>query len=66
MKKDFAVYEVQVFEGTPNTTSFYNHTFGIPGDGVFSTYFLFGQHREVTGGSGDLLEDLIDDVFGED
>ena len=49
VKKDFAVYEVHVFEGAPNSTSIYNHTFSIPTEGVFSTYFLFGQHKTVEG-----------------
>ena len=66
VKKDFAVYEVHVFEGAPNSTSVYNHTFSIPTEGVFSTYFLFGQHKTVEGEEEDLLEELIDDVFGED
>ena len=66
VKKDFAVYEVHVFEGAPNSTSIYNHTFSIPTEGVFSTYFLFGQHKTVEGEEEDLLEELIDDMFGED
>jgi len=42
IRKDFAVYEVEIFEGTPNVTTPYNHTFSMPYEGVFSTYFLFG------------------------
>ena len=72
MRKKFAVYQVDVLQGMPNTTSYYNKTFSIPSEGVFSTYFLFGQHRvvdpdaEPEGEEKEGLDGFIDDIFGDD
>jgi len=75
IKRNFAVFETVVFKGDVNSTVFFNQTFSIPNEGIFSTYFLFGPHHplfkeEEDGGQSieeDLdLGDLIDDIFGED
>jgi len=38
---------VKVFSGLDNTTAYFNDTYTIPLEGVYSTYFLFGKHRPV-------------------
>ena len=64
---DFAVYQVKVFPGTANQTYVYNQTFTIPSEGVYSTYFLFGKHREEAySDDSDFLDDFVDDLFGDD
>ena len=73
-KRNFAVFETVVFKGVVNSTVFFNQTFSIPNQGIFSTYFLFGPHRPLSkeddegqGTEEDLgLGDLIDDIFGDD
>ena len=70
MKKEFAVYETTVFlqSKASNSIVYYNQTFSIPNEGVFSTFFLFGKHKplETTSTIGDDIGDFIDDIFGED
>ena len=69
IKKDLAVYDTFIFAGTPNVTSFFNQTYSIPSEGVFSTFFLFGKHRpaeESEKSFGDEVSDFVDDVFGDD
>ena len=70
MKKEFAVYETTVFQQmkAADAVVYYNQTFSIPNEGVFSTFFLFGKHRpiEPTSTFDDDIGDFIDDLFGED
>ena len=52
-----------VFNGKPaNESIYFNKTFSIEKEGVFSTYFLFGKHKEVD----EDFSDMIDDIFGAD
>ena len=68
MKKEFAVYATTIFQGNSNSTVYYNQTFSIPNEGVFSTFFLFGKHKSIEPASSfdDEIGDFIDDIFGED
>ena len=68
MKKEFAVFTTTIFQGNANSTVYYNQTFSIPNEGVFSTFFLFGKHKpiEPTSSLDDDIGDFIDDLFGED
>jgi len=69
IKTAFAVYETVVFSGALNSTTFYNQTFSIPSDGVFSTFFLFGKRKLVEDHESTIdedISDMIDDVFGDE
>ena len=68
MKKEFAVFATTIFQGNANSTVYYNQTFSIPNEGVFSTFFLFGKHKpiEPTTSLDDDIGDFIDELFGED
>ena len=68
MKKEFAVFTTTIFQGNANSTVYYNQTFSIPNEGVFSTFFLFGKHKPIEPNTsfGDDIGDFIDDIFGED
>ena len=67
--KEFAVYQTTIFQGNTTATVYYNETFTIPDEGVYSTYFLFGQHKSVEAPGSDLEDDIgyvIDEIFGDD
>lgn len=68
IRKKFAVFQVDVFQGDKNQTNNFNRTFSIPTEGVYSTYFLFGPHKpvETPDKESDVVEDFLDDIFGDD
>ena len=60
VKEELTVFKTIIFDGNPDTVANFNETFRIPYEGVFSTYFLFGQYKTIkidngnSGESGDL------------
>ena len=47
VSEELTVFKTIIFDGNPDTSVDFKATYKIPYEGVFSTYFLFGQYKTI-------------------